>query len=69
MANLTYSAIASLDGYVADEDGNFDWAGPHSDRRRIATSSSRPGGGESAASSGRPSAASATAGRSASPTP
>jgi dihydrofolate reductase len=28
MAKLTYSAIASLDGYVADEDGNFDWAEP-----------------------------------------
>ena len=28
MAKLTYSAIASLDGYVADEDGNFDWAAP-----------------------------------------
>ena len=24
MAKLVYSAIASLDGYVADEDGNFD---------------------------------------------
>jgi len=24
MAKLIYSAIASLDGYVADEDGNFD---------------------------------------------
>jgi dihydrofolate reductase len=28
VAKLIYSAIASLDGYVADEDGNFDWAGP-----------------------------------------
>jgi dihydrofolate reductase len=28
MANLIYSAITSLDGYVADEDGNFDWAAP-----------------------------------------
>jgi dihydrofolate reductase len=28
MANLVYSAITSLDGYVADEDGNFDWAAP-----------------------------------------
>ncbi|MGZ8651371.1 MAG: dihydrofolate reductase family protein [Actinomycetota bacterium] len=26
MAKLTYSAIASLDGYVADEDGDFEWA-------------------------------------------
>src|SRR5688500_18078848 len=28
MAKLIYSAIASLDGYVADEEGNFDWAQP-----------------------------------------
>src|SRR2546423_9644217 len=28
MAKLICSAIASLDGYVADEDGNLDWAEP-----------------------------------------
>ena len=28
MAKLIYSAITSLDGYVADEDGNFDWGEP-----------------------------------------
>ena len=28
MARLIYSALTSLDGYVADEDGNFDWAKP-----------------------------------------
>ena len=28
MANLIYSALAPLDGYIADEDGNFDWAAP-----------------------------------------
>ena len=28
MAKLIYTAIASLDGYVADESGNFDWAAP-----------------------------------------
>ena len=28
MAKLIYSAITSLDGYTADEDGNFDWAAP-----------------------------------------
>jgi dihydrofolate reductase len=28
MGKLIYTAIASLDGYVADEDGNFDWAAP-----------------------------------------
>jgi dihydrofolate reductase len=28
LAKLIYSAITSLDGYIADEDGNFDWAAP-----------------------------------------
>jgi len=28
LARLTYSALASLDGYTADADGNFDWAAP-----------------------------------------
>jgi dihydrofolate reductase len=28
MGRLIYSAIASLDGYVADADGGFDWAAP-----------------------------------------
>ena len=28
MAKLIYAALASLDGYVADADGNFDWAAP-----------------------------------------
>jgi dihydrofolate reductase len=28
MGKLIYSAITSLDGYVADEDGKFDWAEP-----------------------------------------
>ena len=28
MANLTYSAISSLDGYVEDSEGRFDWAEP-----------------------------------------
>jgi hypothetical protein len=28
MAKLRYSAITSLDGYVADRDGTFDWAAP-----------------------------------------
>ena len=28
MAKLIYSAITSLDGYVADEDGKFDWSAP-----------------------------------------
>jgi dihydrofolate reductase len=28
MARLVYSAIASLDGYVADQNGSFHWAAP-----------------------------------------
>jgi dihydrofolate reductase len=28
MAKLTYSIQTSLDGYINDEDGNFDWAAP-----------------------------------------
>jgi dihydrofolate reductase len=28
MAKLIYSAIASLDGYIEDSEGNFDWAAP-----------------------------------------
>ena len=28
MAKLIYAAITSLDGYVADADGNFDWGAP-----------------------------------------
>jgi dihydrofolate reductase len=28
MAKLQYSALMSLDGYVEDKDGNFDWAAP-----------------------------------------
>jgi len=34
MARLVYSMIASLDGYVADADGRFDWAEPAEDVHR-----------------------------------
>ena len=28
MAKLIYSAISSVDGYIEDAHGNFDWAAP-----------------------------------------
>ena len=28
MVKLIYSAITSLDGYIEDEEGKFDWAAP-----------------------------------------
>jgi dihydrofolate reductase len=34
MATLIYSALASLDGYVADRDGTFDWAAPDDEVHR-----------------------------------
>ena len=34
MNKLIYSAITSLDGYVADEEGNFDWSAPDEEVHR-----------------------------------
>ncbi|MFI5267437.1 MAG: dihydrofolate reductase family protein [Chloroflexota bacterium] len=42
MAKLIYSAITSLDGYVADEDGSFDWAAPDEDVHRFVNDLERP---------------------------
>jgi dihydrofolate reductase len=42
MAKLVYSAIASLDGYVADEDGNFDWAVPDEEVHAFINDLARP---------------------------
>jgi dihydrofolate reductase len=42
MARLIYSAIASLDGYVADEDGNFDWAAPDDEVHAFVNELERP---------------------------
>jgi dihydrofolate reductase len=44
VARLIYSAIASLDGYVADESGNFDWAAPDEDVHRFVNELERPVG-------------------------
>ena len=42
MANLIYTTIASLDGYVADADGNFDWAEPDEEVHRFVNDLERP---------------------------
>ena len=44
MAKLIYSAIASLDGYVADEDGKFDWAAPGEEVHSFINDLERPVG-------------------------
>jgi dihydrofolate reductase len=44
MAKLIYSAIASLDGYVADENGNFDWAAPDEEVHTFVNDVERPVG-------------------------
>ena len=42
MAKLIYSAIASLDGYVEDEEGNFDWAAPDDEVHAFVNGLERP---------------------------
>ena len=44
MAKLIYSAITSLDGYVADEDGKFDWAAPDEEVHAFVNELERPVG-------------------------
>jgi dihydrofolate reductase len=44
MAKLIYSAITSLDGYVADENGNFDWAEPDAEVHTFINDLQRPVG-------------------------
>ena len=44
MAKMIYSAIMSLDGYVADEDGNFDWAEPDEEMHTFVNDLERPVG-------------------------
>ena len=44
MAKLIYSSIASLDGYIADEDGNFDWAEPDEEVHTFVNDLQRPVG-------------------------
>jgi dihydrofolate reductase len=42
LAKLIYSAIASLDGYIADKDGNFDWAAPDDEVHAFVNELERP---------------------------
>jgi dihydrofolate reductase len=42
VAKLIYSAIASLDGYVADEQGNFDWSAPDAEVHAFVNELERP---------------------------
>jgi dihydrofolate reductase len=42
MAKLIYAAITSLDGYVADGNGNFDWAAPDEEVHRFVNDLERP---------------------------
>jgi len=44
MAKLIYSGITSLDGYVADEDGNFDWSVPDEEVHTFVNDLERPVG-------------------------
>jgi dihydrofolate reductase len=44
MAKLIYTALTSLDGYVADEDGNFDWAAPDEEVHTFVNDLERPVG-------------------------
>jgi dihydrofolate reductase len=42
MPKLIYQAIASLDGYVEDEQGNFDWAAPDAEVHAFVNDLERP---------------------------
>jgi dihydrofolate reductase len=44
MATLVYSGITSLDGYVADKDGNFDWSVPDEEVHTVVNDLERPVG-------------------------
>jgi dihydrofolate reductase len=44
MARLTHTALASLDGYVADADGNSDWAAPDEEVHAVVNDLERSSG-------------------------
>jgi dihydrofolate reductase len=43
-AKLVYSALSSLDGYIEDPDGNFDWAMPDAEVHQFINDLQRPVG-------------------------
>ena len=44
MGRLIYGTIASLDGYISDEQGNFDWAAPDEEVHTFVNDLQRPVG-------------------------
>ncbi|MGZ4145280.1 MAG: dihydrofolate reductase family protein [Actinomycetota bacterium] len=44
MGKLIYSSISSLDGFIADEGGNFDWAAPDEEVHAFVNDLERPVG-------------------------
>jgi dihydrofolate reductase len=42
MARLIYSGLMSVDGYIADRDGNFDWAEPDAEVHSFVNELMRP---------------------------
>jgi len=44
MAKLIYSALTSLDGYIVDEEGSFDWAEPDAEVHAFVNELERPVG-------------------------
>ena len=42
MAGLIYTSITSLDGFVADPEGNFDWADPDEEVHTFVNGQERP---------------------------
>lgn len=44
MAHLIYSALSSLDGYIEDMEGNFDWAAPDEEVHRFVNDLERSAG-------------------------
>jgi len=42
MAKLIYTTISSLDGYVADDEGNFEWSAPDEEVHRFINDLERP---------------------------